>query len=190
MTEFSPREIVSELDRFIVGQAEAKRAVAVALRNRWRRRRAARRPARRGDAQEHPDDRPHRRRQDRDRPAAGPAGPGALPEGRGHQVHRGRLRRPRRRPDHARPGRGGHRPGARAPPRRACGPAPRPRPRSGILDALVGPGVRPGHPRQLPQEAARRRAGRQGDRARRWPTPAARHAGASTSPASRRRWAC
>ncbi len=39
MTEFSPREIVSELDRYIVGHAEAKRAVAVALRNRWRRRR-------------------------------------------------------------------------------------------------------------------------------------------------------
>src|ERR1700710_2623076 len=39
MTEFSPREIVSELDRFIVGHDEAKRAVAVALRNRWRRRR-------------------------------------------------------------------------------------------------------------------------------------------------------
>jgi ATP-dependent HslUV protease ATP-binding subunit HslU len=39
MSEFSPREIVSELDRFIVGHAEAKRAVAVALRNRWRRRR-------------------------------------------------------------------------------------------------------------------------------------------------------
>ncbi|MEO1150173.1 MAG: ATP-dependent protease ATPase subunit HslU [Pseudomonadota bacterium] len=37
MTAFSPREIVSELDRFIVGQADAKRAVAVALRNRWRR---------------------------------------------------------------------------------------------------------------------------------------------------------
>ena len=36
---FSPREIVSELDRFIVGQDDAKRAVAVALRNRWRRRR-------------------------------------------------------------------------------------------------------------------------------------------------------
>src|SRR5215471_1149410 len=34
---FSPREIVSELDRFIVGQGEAKRAVAIALRNRWRR---------------------------------------------------------------------------------------------------------------------------------------------------------
>ena len=38
MTSFTPREIVSELDRFIVGQAEAKRAVAIALRNRWRRR--------------------------------------------------------------------------------------------------------------------------------------------------------
>ena len=37
MTEFSPREIVSELDRYIVGQADAKRAVAIALRNRWRR---------------------------------------------------------------------------------------------------------------------------------------------------------
>ncbi len=37
MTNFSPREIVSELDRFIVGQQEAKRAVAIALRNRWRR---------------------------------------------------------------------------------------------------------------------------------------------------------
>ncbi len=37
MTAFSPREIVSELDRFIIGQEEAKRAVAIALRNRWRR---------------------------------------------------------------------------------------------------------------------------------------------------------
>jgi ATP-dependent HslUV protease ATP-binding subunit HslU len=37
MTDFSPREIVSELDRFIVGQKLAKRAVAIALRNRWRR---------------------------------------------------------------------------------------------------------------------------------------------------------
>ena len=39
MSEFTPREIVSELDRYVVGHAEAKRAVAVALRNRWRRRR-------------------------------------------------------------------------------------------------------------------------------------------------------
>ncbi|MEP3301113.1 MAG: ATP-dependent protease ATPase subunit HslU [Roseibium sp.] len=37
MTDFSPREIVSELDRYIVGQKDAKRAVAIALRNRWRR---------------------------------------------------------------------------------------------------------------------------------------------------------
>ena len=37
MTTFSPREIVSELDRYIVGQNDAKRAVAIALRNRWRR---------------------------------------------------------------------------------------------------------------------------------------------------------
>ncbi len=39
MTNFTPREIVSELDRFIVGQDDAKRAVAIALRNRWRRQR-------------------------------------------------------------------------------------------------------------------------------------------------------
>jgi ATP-dependent HslUV protease ATP-binding subunit HslU len=37
MTDFSPREIVSELDRYIVGQHDAKRAVSIALRNRWRR---------------------------------------------------------------------------------------------------------------------------------------------------------
>ncbi|NNE57419.1 MAG: ATP-dependent protease ATPase subunit HslU [Hellea sp.] len=39
MTEFSPREIVSELDRHIIAQGDAKRAVAIALRNRWRRKR-------------------------------------------------------------------------------------------------------------------------------------------------------
>src|SRR5579875_1620308 len=38
---YSPREIVSELDRFIVGQNDAKRAVAIALRNRWRRQHVA-----------------------------------------------------------------------------------------------------------------------------------------------------
>ncbi len=37
MTTFTPREIVSELDRYIIGQHDAKRAVAIALRNRWRR---------------------------------------------------------------------------------------------------------------------------------------------------------
>ncbi len=38
MADFTPREVVSELDRFIVSQDKAKRAVAIALRNRWRRR--------------------------------------------------------------------------------------------------------------------------------------------------------
>jgi ATP-dependent HslUV protease ATP-binding subunit HslU len=41
MTDLTPREIVSELDRFIIGQRDAKRAVAVALRNRWRRKQLA-----------------------------------------------------------------------------------------------------------------------------------------------------
>lgn len=38
MTDMTPREIVQELDRYIIGQDEAKRSVAIALRNRWRRR--------------------------------------------------------------------------------------------------------------------------------------------------------
>ena len=37
MTNFTPREIVSELDRYIIGQQDAKRSVAIAMRNRWRR---------------------------------------------------------------------------------------------------------------------------------------------------------
>src|SRR3954471_17372243 len=41
MEHLTPRQIVSELDRFIVGQGDAKRAVAVAVRNRWRRQRLA-----------------------------------------------------------------------------------------------------------------------------------------------------
>ena len=72
---FSPREIVSELDRFIVGQHDAKRAVAIALRNRWRRQQLAGGAARGGAAEEHPDDRPDRRRQDRDRAPAGASWP-------------------------------------------------------------------------------------------------------------------
>ena len=56
-------------------------------------------------AEEHPDDRPDRRRQDRDRATPGAARRRAVRQGRGDQVHRGRLRRPRRRHDRARPGR-------------------------------------------------------------------------------------
>ena len=37
LNSLSPREIVSELDRYVIGQKEAKKAVAIALRNRWRR---------------------------------------------------------------------------------------------------------------------------------------------------------
>ena len=113
MTTFSPREIVSELDRYIIGQNDAKRAVAIALRNRWRRQQLDERAARGGAAQEHPDDRADRRRQDRDLAPPGQARRRAVPQGRGDQVHRGRLCRPRRRSDHPRSGRGRHRPRAR-----------------------------------------------------------------------------
>ncbi len=58
MTNFSPREIVSELDRYIIGQADAKRAVAIALRNRWRRQQLSGPLKDEVLPKEHPDDRP------------------------------------------------------------------------------------------------------------------------------------
>ena len=72
--QMTPRQIVAELDKYIVGQQAAKRAVAIALRNRYRRTVAAGGAAGRGGPKEHPDDRPHRRGEDGDRPAAGEAG--------------------------------------------------------------------------------------------------------------------
>ena len=117
---YSPREIVSELDRFIVGQNDAKRAVAIALRNRWRRQQLPEAHARGSGAEEHPDDRPDRLRQDRDRAPPGEAGAGAVPEGRGDEVHRGRLCRPRRGEHRARPGRGQHQHAARGVAARRC----------------------------------------------------------------------
>ncbi len=101
----TPREIVSELDRYIVGQRAAKRAVAIALRNRWRRQQVA---------EELRDEiapkniimiGPTGRREDRDLAPPRQARAGAVPQGRGLEVHRGRLRRPRRRVDHPRPDR-------------------------------------------------------------------------------------
>ena len=99
MSSLTPRQIVQELDKHIIGQDAAKRAVAIALRNRWRRMQVQRAAAPGDHAQEHPHDRSDRRRQDRDRAAPGEARQRAVRQGRGHQVHRGRLRRPRRRLD-------------------------------------------------------------------------------------------
>ncbi len=62
----TPREIVSELDRYIVGQRAAKRAVAIALRNRWRRQQVPEDLRDEIAPEEHHHDRPDRRRQDRD----------------------------------------------------------------------------------------------------------------------------
>ena len=100
----TPQEIVHELDKHIVGQDRAKRAVAIALRNRWRRQQVRRAAAPGNHAEEHPDDRAHRRGQDRDRAAPRAARRCAVHQGRGDQVHRSRLRRPRRRHHRARSG--------------------------------------------------------------------------------------
>ena len=104
----TPQEIVHELDKHIVGQAKAKRAVAIALRNRWRRQQVAE-PLRQEITP-------------KNILMIGPTGVGkteiarrlaqarrrALHQGRGDQVHRGRLRRPRRRHHRPRPGRDCH----------------------------------------------------------------------------------
>ena len=104
MTDFSPREIVSELDRYIVGQGDAKRAVAIALRNRWRRLQL--------------DDKLREEVLPKNILMIGPTGVGkteisrrlaqtrrrAVPQGRGHQIHRSRICRPRCRTDRARSG--------------------------------------------------------------------------------------
>ena len=125
----TPRAIVQELDKHIVGQARGQArggdCAAQSLAPH-----AGRRADAPGDhAQEHPDDRPDRRRQDRDRAPAGAPGAGAVREGRGHQVHRGRLRRPRGRFDHQGAGRRRGQDDARAASWRACATA-RARPRS------------------------------------------------------------
>ena len=53
IVSFSPREIVSELDRYVIGQADAKKAVAIALRNRWRTAGVARRFERRSSSKKY-----------------------------------------------------------------------------------------------------------------------------------------
>ena len=90
-----PREIVEELDKHIVGQKAAKRAVAIALRNRWRREQVAE-PLRHEIT---PKNilmiGPTGRGQDRDRAPPGAPRQGAVHQGGGHQVHRSGLCRPR-----------------------------------------------------------------------------------------------
>ena len=159
--QLTPAQIVTELDRYVVGQGEGQ------ARGRHRApeplaapERAARAPGR-GGAEEHHHDRPDRRGKDRDRPAARAAGPGAVPEGRGLQVHRGRLRRPRRRVDDPGPDRAQRqhgqerdgrraspsgRPGGRGAPPRAA-PAARPHPDAVGLGSLEPVSPRPAPPR-------------------------------------------
>ena len=121
--------------------------------------------ARGGDAEEHPDDRPDRLRQDRDRAPPRQARGRAVPQGRGDQVHRGRLCRARRRADRARSRRDRHCAGqaAQAPRGRGQGRTRRrgARARCAGRRDLVGCDAR-----GVPQEAARRRTRRQGDRDR------------------------
>ena len=91
----TPKQVVAELDKYIVGQDAAKRAVAVAIRNRWRRQQLN--PELRKDVTP------------KNIIMIGPTGVGkteiarrlaqlvvSIPEGRSHQVHRGWLRGPRR----------------------------------------------------------------------------------------------
>jgi ATP-dependent protease HslVU (ClpYQ), ATPase subunit len=65
MEEFTPKMIVTELDRFIIGQAEAKKAVAIALRNRYRRSRLSEELREEITPQEYNNEGPHGRRQNR-----------------------------------------------------------------------------------------------------------------------------
>ena len=172
MTELTPREIVSELDRFIIGQADAKRAVAVALRNRWRRKQL-------------PDDireevypknilmiGPTGVGKTEISPPAGEARPGAVPQGRGDQVHRGRLRRPRRRADRPRSRRRRHRHGPRGDARAGQGPRPRGRREPRDRRARRRGRARP-DPRDVPPQAARRASSTTRRSSSRSPTPRA-----------------
>ncbi len=182
MSQMTPREIVEELDKHIVGQGAAKRAVAIALRNRWRRRPGGCGPASRDHPEEHPDDRTHGRRKDRDRPAPGAPGEGPVHQGGGHEIHRSRLCRPRSRLDRPRSCRdlSENDPRARKSPRCAIVRARRRRgPRAGHPVAARPSGLRRGqpaarqrHPATLSKNAARGRARRAGDRDR-----SPRHAG-------------
>ena len=126
---------------------------------------AGREAARRGAAQEHPDDRPDRRRQDRDLPPPRQARRRSLHQDRSDQVHRGRLCRARRRADRARPG--GDRDRADTGEKAQGRAGARPARRRGAGGQRAGRRERERHHQgRLPQAPARGRAQRQGDRDR------------------------
>ena len=83
----TPREIVHELDKHIIGQDDAKRAVAIALRNRWRRMQLDEQLRVEVHAQKYFNDRSHRRRQDRNCPTSGKTLWRTLHQDRGDQIH-------------------------------------------------------------------------------------------------------
>jgi hypothetical protein len=146
MTSFSPREIVSGTRPFHHRperrQARRRHRAAQPLAPPAARRAAARR----GFAEEHPDDRADRLRQDRDRAPPRQARRRALRQGRGDQVHRGRLCRPRRRIRSSATwsrSRSGWCARSRAQGRQGQGPC---RAEERVLDALVGKG-KPRHTR-------------------------------------------
>ena len=209
---FTPREIVSELDRYIVGQARGE------ARGRHRAAQSLAPPAgaggaaRRDRAEEHHHDRADRRREDGDRAAAGEAGPGAVHQGRGVEVHRGRLRRARRRVDRPRPdgdsasrwcsrrrsARCRQRP--RSAPRSACStrccrrPVPQPPGRSGSGRPGMRRPSRPAGPRDA-REAAASMLRRARSTSARSTSSLTRTAGRrprsrSSRPRVSRRWAC
>ena len=173
-------QIVAELDRYIVGQQKAKRAVAIALRNRWRRRRRPARSARRGGAKNIIMIGPTGVRKT-EVAATGQALASAVLESRSLQVHRGRLRRARRRVDDPRPDRavGEHGQGGDDGPRAgaggaACGGSPARRAAAAPDRAVLVELARGDHARRLarddqgqaPPAAPSRKAGRPARRAR------------------------
>jgi ATP-dependent HslUV protease ATP-binding subunit HslU len=126
-----PRQIVAELDKFVVGQRAAKRAVAVALRNRWRRQQLPPEVAEEILPKNILMIGPTGVGKTEIAPPAGEAVAGAVSEGGGFEVHRSRLRRPRRRVDDSRPGRDLHRHGARGEAHPGRRRPPRSAPRTG-----------------------------------------------------------
>ena len=153
LDDLTPREIVAELDKYVVGQKDAKRAVAIALRNRMRRQKLPPELA--------------EEVMPKNIIMIGPTGVGkteiarrlakldqlALSQGRSLEVHRGRLRRPRCRVDDPRPGGNRHRHGPRRKARRSCRQGGTERRR-----AVAGPAPAAAHTASARHDQRRRRS--------------------------------